>query len=66
MQVLKGKPRDLSDGLMVSRVLPQIERRSIGPFVFFDHLGPTEFQAGIGMDVRPHPHIGLATVTYLF
>jgi redox-sensitive bicupin YhaK (pirin superfamily) len=66
MQILKGKPRDLGEGLMVSRVLPQIERRSIGPFVFLDHLGPTEFQAGIGMDVRPHPHIGLATVTYLF
>jgi redox-sensitive bicupin YhaK (pirin superfamily) len=46
--------------------LPQIARRSIGPFVFFDYFGPVDFAPGKGVDVRPHPHIGLATVTYLF
>jgi redox-sensitive bicupin YhaK (pirin superfamily) len=66
MLILRGKPRDLGDGFMVSRLLPQIERRSIGPFVFFDHFGPVTFAPGQGVDVRPHPHIGLATVTYLF
>jgi redox-sensitive bicupin YhaK (pirin superfamily) len=66
MLILKGKPRDLGDGFMVSRLLPQIERRSIGPFVFFDHFGPVTFAPGQGVDVRPHPHIGLATATYLF
>jgi redox-sensitive bicupin YhaK (pirin superfamily) len=65
MLVIRGKPRDLGDGFMVSRLLPQIERRSIGPFVFFDHFGPVTFAPGQGIDVRPHPHIGLATVTYL-
>jgi redox-sensitive bicupin YhaK (pirin superfamily) len=53
-------------GFTVRRVLPFRHRRSVGPFVFFDHMGPVEFQAGHGMDVLPHPHIGLATVTYLF
>jgi hypothetical protein len=66
MVIVRGKPRDLGDGFMVSRLLPQIERRSIGPFVFFDHFGPVTFAPGQGVDVRPHPHIGLATVTYLF
>jgi redox-sensitive bicupin YhaK (pirin superfamily) len=66
MLVIRGRPRDLGDGFMVSRVLPQIERRSVGPFVFFDHFGPVTFAPGQGVDVRPHPHIGLATVTYLF
>jgi redox-sensitive bicupin YhaK (pirin superfamily) len=66
MLIIRGKPRDLGDGFMVSRLLPQIERRSIGPFVFFDHFGPVTFAPGQGVDVRPHPHIGLATVTYLF
>ena len=51
---------------MVARALPAPERRSIGPFVFFDHMGPAKFAPGKGLDVRPHPHIGLATVTYLF
>lgn len=50
----------------VSRLLPQSQARHVGPFVFFDHLGPAQFAPGKGMDVRPHPHIGLATVTYLF
>jgi len=66
MVIIRGKPRDLGDGFTVSRLLPQIERRSIGPFVFFDHFGPVTFASGQGVDVRPHPHIGLATVTYLF
>jgi hypothetical protein len=51
---------------MVRRVLPFSKRRALGPFVFFDHMGPTAFSAGARLDVRPHPHIGLATVTYLF
>src|SRR5215831_1395904 len=50
----------------VSRLLPVAQRRSVGPFVFLDRMGPHRFPAGEGMDVRPHPHIGLATVTYLF
>jgi len=53
-------------GLVVRRALPHAQARSIGPFVFFDHMGPVNFPAGQGIDVRPHPHIGLATVTYLF
>lgn len=66
MLTLRGKPRDLGDGFRVARVLPQIEQRAVGPFVFFDYFGPVEFAPGKGIDVRPHPHIGLATVTYLF
>src|SRR5262245_66138147 len=58
--------RDLGDGFEVRRVLPYVERRTVGPFVFFDQMGPTVLRAGKGLDVRPHPHIGLATVTYLF
>ena len=61
-----GKTHDLGDGFMVARMLPQIGRRSVGPFVFFDYFGPVDFPPGKGVDVRPHPHIGLATVTYLF
>ncbi len=66
MLTLRGKPRGLGDGFTVARVLPQIERRAVGPFVFFDYFGPVDFAPGKGIDVRPHPHIGLATVTYLF
>ena len=58
--------RDLGDGFEVRRVLPSAQRRTIGPFVFFDQMGPTALRPGTGLDVRPHPHIGLATVTYLF
>ena len=58
--------RDLGDGFTVRRALPDAKRRSIGPFVFFDQMGPVKLPAGSGLDVRPHPHIGLATVTYLF
>jgi redox-sensitive bicupin YhaK (pirin superfamily) len=53
-------------GLMVRRALPSVRRRMVGPFIFFDHFGPAEFHSGAGLDVRPHPHIGLATVSYLF
>jgi redox-sensitive bicupin YhaK (pirin superfamily) len=64
--VILPRSRDLGDGFEVRRVLPFAQRRMVGPFVFFDHFGPTVFRAGTGLDVRPHPHIGLATVTYLF
>lgn len=63
---IAGKTHDLGDGFFITRLLPQIARRSIGPFVFLDYFGPVEFPPGRGLDVRPHPHIGLATVTYLF
>ncbi len=65
MQILSPKEKDLG-GFSVRRLLPATDVRSVGPFVFFDHLGPTWFPAGQGIDVRPHPHIGLATITYLF
>jgi redox-sensitive bicupin YhaK (pirin superfamily) len=63
--IIAGRERDLG-GFVVRRLLPQTGRPMVGPFVFFDHLGPAEFAAGTGIDVRPHPHIALATVTYLF
>jgi redox-sensitive bicupin YhaK (pirin superfamily) len=63
--VLAARPRDLG-GFAVRRTLPSAQRRLVGPFIFWDHLGPVAFEPGKGMDVRPHPHIGLATVTYLF
>lgn len=63
---LSPKIKDLGDGLKVRRALPFIQQRSVGPWVFFDHFGPVDYAPGGGMDVRPHPHIGLATVTYLF
>lgn len=62
---IEARPRDLG-GFSVRRLLPHPERRSVGPFIFFDHLGPADFPPGQGIDVRPHPHIGLSTVTYLF
>lgn len=64
--VLEPKPRDLGDNFMVRRALPAVERRMIGPFIFWDEFGPGHFDPGKGLDVRPHPHINLATVTYLF
>ncbi len=64
--IVVPRTRDLGGGFEVRRVLPSAERRMVGPFVFFDQMGPTVFAAGKGLDVRPHPHIGLATVTYLF
>src|SRR3984957_512612 len=57
---------DLGDGFNVRRALPSSQRRMVGPFVFFDQMGPTILRAGSGLDVRPQPHIGLTTVTYLF
>ncbi len=57
---------DLGDGFLVRRLLPVLQARHVGPFVFFDHMGPVTFESGNGIDVRPHPHIGLATVTWLF
>lgn len=61
---IEGRARDLGS-FAVRRTLPAMQRRSVGPFVFFDHMGPVSFPPGEGIDVRPHPHIGLATVTYL-
>ncbi len=63
--LLNPRPRDIGS-FEVRRVLPDARRRTVGPFVFFDHMGPVVFPAGAGIDVRPHPHIGLATLTYLF
>lgn len=63
--LVEGHPRDLG-GFSVRRVLPSLAHRAVGPFVFFDHLGPATLAAGDGVQVRPHPHIGLATVTFLF
>ena len=62
--VIEGSRRDLG-GFEVGRVLPFPTHRMVGPFVFFDHMGPATFAPGHGLDVRPHPHIGLSTVTYL-
>ena len=64
--VIKPRIRDLGDGFQVRRALPDARMRSVGPFVFFDQMGPVTLAPGKGLDVRPHPHIGLATVTYLF
>ncbi len=64
-QLLSPAEKDLG-GFAVRRFLPSKELANIGPFIFFDHLGPAVFRAGEGIDVRPHPHIGLATVTYVF
>jgi redox-sensitive bicupin YhaK (pirin superfamily) len=58
--------RDLGDGFEVRRALPAVQRRAVGPFVFLDEMGPVTMPPGSGLDVRPHPHIGLATLTYLF
>ena len=63
--LIEPRARNLG-GFEVRRLPPSARRRSVGPFVFFDEIGPTAFPAGTGIDVRPHPHIGLATVTYLF
>ncbi len=63
---LAGHEKDLGGGFKVNRLLPAFERRTVGPFVFLDHFGPLDIEPGVNTDVRPHPHIGLATVTYLF
>ena len=64
--IVVPRVRDLGDGFEVRRALPCEIRQMVGPFIFFDQMGPAQFLAGKGLDVRPHPHIGLATVTYLF
>jgi redox-sensitive bicupin YhaK (pirin superfamily) len=64
-QIIVPRSVDLG-GLQVRRALPSARSRMVGPFIFFDHFGPAVFRVGDGIDVRPHPHIGLATVTYLF
>lgn len=66
LRILRGQARDLGGGFTVARVLPAAAQRSVGPFVFFDHFGPLTSHGDPAHDVRPHPHIGLATVTYLF
>jgi redox-sensitive bicupin YhaK (pirin superfamily) len=63
---LTGHAKDLGGGFTVRRLLPAARQRSVGPFIFFDHFGPVTYPPGTNYDVRPHPHIGLATVTYLF
>ncbi len=63
--VLMPHEKDLG-GFKVRRLLPSVKRKTVGPWVFFDHMGPAQFPAGQGINVRPHPHIGIATVTYLF
>ena len=65
-QSIPPRVHDLGGGFTVKRLLPHAQRRSVGPFVFFDHIGPAALAADQPMDVRPHPHIGLATVTYLW
>ncbi len=62
---IEPREKDLGD-FSVRRVLPASSRKMVGPFIFFDHMGPARFPAGKGINVRPHPHIGIATVTYLF
>src|SRR5664279_4388550 len=64
--ILNPHVRDLGDSFQVQRLLPSLAHKMVGPFIFFDHFGPVTFAPGKGIDVRPHPHIGLATVTYLF
>jgi len=64
--VIIPRTRDLGGGFKLRRVLPSAQRQMIGPFIFFDQMGPADFNVGHGIDVRPHPHINLATVTYLF
>jgi len=63
---IEARTRDLGGGFTVRRLLPSAARRMVGPFIFFDHMGPVQLDPGQGLDVRPHPHINLATVTYLF
>lgn len=63
---IDARTRDLADGFTVRRLLPSLARRMVGPFIFFDHMGPARLAPGQGLDIRPHPHVNLATVTYLF
>ncbi len=66
MQLIPGHRTDLAGGLHVRRLLPAAQARAVGPFVFLDHFGPVELAGEVDSDVGPHPHIGLATVSYLF
>lgn len=66
MEILKGHVKDLGGGLTISRVLPGHPHQMVGPFIFFDQIGPVTIAPEQNVDVRPHPHIGLATVTWLF
>lgn len=63
---IPSRDTDLGGGFHVRRLLPYARRRMLGPFIFLDHMGPAKFGIGEGLDVRPHPHIGLSTLTYLF
>jgi redox-sensitive bicupin YhaK (pirin superfamily) len=65
-RIIEARRRDLGGGFVVGRVLPAPFHRTVGPFIFFDHMGPATYAPGAGFDVRPHPHINLSTVTYLF
>ncbi|MBN8447342.1 MAG: pirin family protein, partial [Gammaproteobacteria bacterium] len=65
LKIIRPREKDLG-GFSVRRLLPVAGQQMVGPWIFFDHMGPAEFQAGSGINVRPHPHINLATVTYLF
>lgn len=65
-RVIKPREKDLGDGFIVRRILPFHAQKMVGPFIFFDHFGPIEYAPGRGFDVRPHPHIGLSTVTFLY
>ena len=65
-RIVVPRTHDLADGFEVRRALPSRQRRMVGPFVFLDQMGPAVIGPGRGLDVRPHPHIGLATVTYLY
>jgi len=65
LEILRPVEKDLGE-FTVRRTLPASERQRVGPFIFFDHMGPAVFPSGSGVSVRPHPHIGLATITYLF
>ena len=65
-ELIRPRMRDIGGGFTVRRLLPALPTQSVGPFVFFDQMGPAVLAPGHGIDVRPHPHIGLATVTYLF
>lgn len=64
--IITPRVHDLGGGFNVRRAVPSLQARSVGPFVFVDHMGPAVFEPGVGIDVRPHPHIGLATVTFLW
>ncbi|MFC3150350.1 pirin family protein [Litoribrevibacter euphylliae] len=64
-EILEATEHDIG-GLTVKRMLPNMKKKMVGPFIFFDHLGPSTFSEGDGIDVLPHPHIGLSTLTYLF